>query len=140
MHLKNVLYHAFLSLTMMTALPEFIFSQPVEILASESNFNMGSTTIHKIIGHDPDHYYVLKHYGGQYHLEKLDHNLNLLLDVPVKLYEGLKTYDLEFIVHFHDELYLFVSRRKFSETDILYQKIDKAALLPLNRLHRADYH
>jgi len=48
----------------------------------------------------------------------------------VKLFEGLKTYDLESLVHFHGELYLFVSRRKLTETDLYYQKIDKETLLP----------
>lgn len=131
MRIINVLYPVLFSLLILAAMPEPAFAQPIEITSSEFNYNMGSTTVHKIIGHDPEHYYVLKHYGGQYHLEKLDRNLNLVTDEPVKLFEGLKTYDLESIVHFHNELYLFVSRRKLAETDLYYQKIDKETLLPL---------
>jgi hypothetical protein len=105
-------------------------SQPIEITASEPDFNQGSTTIHRIFGHDAENYFVLKYYGGQYHIEKLDHNLNFIREEPLKLYEGLKTYDLENIVHFHGELYLFASHRRFAETDLLCRKIDKETLLP----------
>jgi hypothetical protein len=105
-------------------------AQPVKISYSEPDFNLGSTTIHKIFGHDSDNYFVLKYYGSEYHLEKLDHNLNLIKEERLKLYEGIKTYDLETIVHFHGELYLFASHRKYAETDLLYQKIDKETLLP----------
>jgi len=88
----------------------------IEITASEYNFNLGSTTLHKIIGHDAENYFVLKHYGGQYHLEKLDQHLNLLKERNgEKLFEGLKTYESGILVHFHGELYLFVSRRKLTE-------------------------
>jgi len=128
--MKKILYPVYLSLLTLAVIPQPIFSQPIEITASEYNFNLGSTTLHKIIGHDTDSYFVLKHYAGQYHLEKLDQNLNLLKDEAVKLFEGLKTYDLESLVHFHGELYLFVSRRKLTETDLYYQKIDKETLLP----------
>ena len=130
MRIKNFLYPVFLSFLTITGVQKPAFPQPVKITSSEFNFNVGSTTIHKIIGHDAENYFVLKHYGGQYHLEKLDENLNLMLDEPVKLFEGLKTYDLESAVHFHNELYLFVSRRKLTETTLFYQKIDKASLLP----------
>ncbi len=109
---------------------QFILSQQIECMSSKAYFNLGSTTVHKIFGHDADHYYVLKFSGNQYHLEKLDRNLNLLLTKPVKLFEGLKTYDLETVFHFHDELYIIVSRRKFSETVLYYQKINKDNLTP----------
>ncbi|MBP1668849.1 MAG: hypothetical protein H6Q21_1215 [Bacteroidetes bacterium] len=104
--------------------------QPIEITSSEFNFNLGSTVIHRIFGHDAENFFVLKFYGGQYHLEKLDSNLNFIREEPLKLYEGMKTYDLETIVHFHGELYLFATHRKFAETDLIFQKIDKETLLP----------
>jgi hypothetical protein len=105
-------------------------TQPLEITSSGFNFNLGSTTIHKIFGHDAENYFVLKFYGGRYHLEKLDSNLDFIREEPLKLYDGMKTYDLETIVHFHGELYLFATHRKFAETDLMYQKIDKETLLP----------
>jgi hypothetical protein len=113
---------------------EFIFSQHIECASSKVYFNLGSTTVHKIFGHDADHYYVLKFFGNQYHLEKLDKNLNLLLSKPIKLFEGLKTYDLETIFHFQNELYIIVSRRRFSETILYYQKINKDNLTPATDL------
>lgn len=127
----KVSYFCSFLLVIMIMTQGFILSQPYEITASDFEFNLGSTSIHKIIGHDKDNYFVLKHFGNQYHLEKLDRNLNFLLEEPVKLYEKLKTYDLESVVHFHGELYIFVSRRKFSETVLYYQKIDKESLRPL---------
>jgi hypothetical protein len=111
-------------------LPGLACTQPVEISSSESDFNQGSTIVHRIFGHDADNYYVLKYYGGEYHLEKLDRYLNFLREERLKLYEGIKTYDLETIVHFHGEMYLFATHRKFAETDLLCQKIDKETLLP----------
>ena len=129
--MKTLSYNAWFLLLILAIMPEILFSQSIKITASDFNFNQGSTTVHKIIGHDADNYFVLKHFGGQYHLEKLDRNLNFLREEPVKLFEGLKTYDLEAIFHFHNELYLFVSRRKFTETDLYYQKIDKETLLPV---------
>ena len=111
-------------------MPGLARTQPIEITPSEFNFNLGSTVIHKIFGHDAENYFVLKYYGGQYHLEKLDHNLNFIREEPLKLYEGIKTYDLETIVHFHGELFLFASHRKFAETDLMVQKINKETLLP----------
>jgi hypothetical protein len=117
-------------LLVLVILPVSAWTQSIEITASEFDFNQGSTTIHRIFGHDPESYFVLKYYGGQYHLEKLDRFLNFVREEPLKLYEGLKTYDLETIVHFHGELYLFASHRKFAETDLIVQKINKETLLP----------
>lgn len=126
---KNPLRPGFL-LLIAALIPLSAWTQPLEITSSEFDFNPGSTTIHKIFGHDAENYFVLKYYGGQYHLEKLDRNLNFLREEPLKLYEGIKTYDLETIVHFHGELYLFASHRRFAETDLLCRKIDKETLLP----------
>lgn len=103
-------------------------AQQLEVIQSQPSFNFGSTTIHKIIGHDDNNFYVVKFHGNQYHLEKLDKNMNLLLEEPVKLFEGLKTYDLETVVHFHDELYIFASRRRLTDITLFYQKINKTTL------------
>lgn len=134
MHLKRFIKSILFWILLLFGFPELIFNQHIEYTASKAYYNMGSTTVHKIFGHDAEHYYVIKFYGNQYHLEKLDINLNLILTKPVKLFEGLKTYDLETIFHFHNELYIIVSRRKFSETVLYYQKIDKENLTPLTDL------
>ena len=106
------------------------FSQQIEVTASKPDYNFGSTHVHKIIGHDPEHFYVIKYHSGQYYLEKLDRDLNLMLERPIKLFEGFKTYDLETACHFHNELYIFVSRRRFNDIILYFQKIDKSNLQP----------
>ncbi len=111
-----------------------VFSQQIEVSSSVPDFNFGSTRVHKIIGHDADHYYVIKYHSGQYYLEKLDGDLNLMFERRIKLFEGIKTYDLETVCHFYNELYIFVSRRKFNDITLYYQKIDKGNLEPLTDL------
>jgi len=107
------------------------YAQNISFTASKPYFNYSSTSIHKIFGHDKDNFFILKYEGNRYHIEKLDSNLNLEVKVPLKLHEGLKTYTLESIVHFYNELYIFVSRRALSEIILYYQKIDKETLLPV---------
>ncbi len=102
----------------------------ISLTASDFEFNYSSTSIHQIIGHDIANFYVIKHQLNQYYLEKLDNDLNLLKEEPIKLHEGLKTYTFETIVHFHDELYIFISKRRFKNITLYYQKIDKSTLLP----------
>lgn len=104
------------------------FPQDIDVSISDSDFNFGSTSVHKIFGHDSAYYYVLKHQGNQYHIEKLDKDLNLVKTAAVKLHEGLKSYDLETIVHFHNEIYVFSSRRRFDDNIVYYHKIDKETL------------
>jgi hypothetical protein len=118
----------------LAALPQFALLQQIEVTASRPDFNFGSTRVHKIIGHDKDHYYVIKFHSGQYYFEKLDNDLNIMLEQRIKLFEGLKTYDLETVVHFYDELYIFVSRRRFDDITLFYQKINKSNLLPTTDL------
>jgi hypothetical protein len=113
----------------LSGLSPLAFSQQIEVSSSKPDFNYGSTNVHKIIGHDDDHFYVIKFHSNQYYFEKLDKDLNLLLEEPIKLFEGLRTYDLETVVHFYDKLYIFVSRRRFSDITLYYQVIDKSNLL-----------
>jgi hypothetical protein len=122
--------NGWLLVMLVTFLPNPLISQEINITASEYNFDRGSTTIKKIFGHDAENYFVISHHSGQYYIEKLDRNLNSVIEAPLKLYEGLKTYDMETVVHFHGELIVIVSRRKINETVLYYQKIDKATLLP----------
>ena len=105
-------------------------SQQIEVSASRPDFNYGSTLVHKVLGHDRDNYYVIKAHSGQYYFEKLDKDLNVLLEQRIKLFEGLKTYDLEAVFYFSNDLILFASRRRFNDIILYYQKIDKTNLLP----------
>ena len=126
MHLKNIIAIHLIFFLILSA--NLAFSQDLEVVKSEPDFNYGSTNIHKIIGHDENYFYVIKFHGNQYHIEKLDKNLNSVLEEPIKLFEGFKTYDLETVVHFYGELYIFVSRRRLSDITLFYQKIDKNTL------------
>jgi hypothetical protein len=118
----------------LTLFPLHVRPQQIELTSSEKDVNYGTTDIHKIIGHDEGHFYVIKYFGNQYHLEKLDSELSLLLEAPIKLNEGLRTYNLETVVHFHNNLYVFVSRRGLSDIKLYYQKIDKSTLEPVSGL------
>ncbi|MBN1158081.1 MAG: hypothetical protein JXA61_01760 [Bacteroidales bacterium] len=106
-------------------------AQEIEVTESRIDIFSGTTSLHKIIGRDPDHYYVVKFHSNQFHLERLDKDLNLLLEEPIKLHEGLRTYELETVVHFHNDLYIFVSRRGLNNIVLYYQRIDKTNLLPV---------
>ncbi|MBN1415541.1 MAG: hypothetical protein JW973_10610 [Bacteroidales bacterium] len=127
----NTFVKVWILLLVGVATQQIVTCQPFTVSVSKPDFNQGGTSVHKIIGHDTGSYYVLKHHSGQYYLEKLDGDLKFIRDEPIKLYEGLKTYDLDTVVHFHGTLYLFVSRRKFSESVLYYQEIDKETLLPV---------
>lgn len=105
-------------------------SQEINITASNYDVNSSSTLLHRITGHDRDYYYVCKYYGNLFYLEKLDHNLNLLIKEPIRIAAGLQTYTLETVVHFYDELYVFLSRTRLTDVTLYYQKINKNNLLP----------
>jgi hypothetical protein len=124
----------FIYLLLLAFLSLRVFPQQIEVTASDHDFNYGSTSVHKIIGHDADHFYVVKFHSNQYYLEKLDKDLNILLEEPIKLFEGLRTYELETVVHFYGKLYIFASRRRFSDITLYYQVIDKSNLLPTTDL------
>lgn len=108
--------------------------QEFEVSASKPDVNNGTTHLHKIIGHDKDHYYVIKFYGTQYFLEKLDNELNPVIEEPIKLFRGIKTYQLETVVHFHNELYVFVSRARIDDITLYYLRISKDNLQPVSEL------
>ena len=107
-------------------------AMPQEIIVNASNrdVNLGTTSLHKVIGHDPDHFFVIKFMSNQYYLEILDQDLNPIVEEPLKLFQGIKTYDFEAIVHFHNELYLFFSRARLNDITLYYQKISKSNLQP----------
>jgi hypothetical protein len=109
-------------------------SQEIEISASRHDVHNSSASLHKIIGHDEGHFYVVKHYGNQYFLGRLDQNLNLMVEEPLKLFKGIKTYQLEHIVHFYDELIVFVSRTRLLDITLYYQRINKSSLQPTTEL------
>ncbi len=105
-------------------------SQQIELVKSMPDYNYSSTLIQKIIGHDHTGFYVLKYHHGQYFIEKLDEELNLLFKEPIRSAEGFRTYNLETIVNFHDELYIFASKARFNDVVLCYQQIDKSNLHP----------
>lgn len=107
---------------------ELLMSQDFDLTLSDYDFNLSTTSIHKIFGHDSSFYYVVKYSGNQYHIEKLDKDLNLVSAHPIKLHEGLKSYDFETIIHFHNEIIVFSSRRRFDDNIIYYHKINKDSL------------
>lgn len=115
--------------------PSLVLSQPsitqdIEVSASRSQLFYSTAKMHKIFGHDPGHFYVIKFRSNQYFLEKLDADLNPMLEKPIKLFEGIKTYELEYVVHFYQELYIFFSRTRLNDITLYYQKIDKTNLTP----------
>ncbi len=109
-------------------------AQGIEVTSSEKEVLSSIISMHKIFGHDRDYFYVIKFVGSQYFIEKLDKELNKVHEEPIKLFKGLKAYDLEALVHFHNEMYLFVTQRKINSTVLYYQKLDKNSLLPLTEL------
>lgn len=104
-------------------------AQKIDIVKSDFDYNYSSTTVHKIFGHDRDYFYVIKFTKNQYYIEKLDNNLNLVKTEPIKLHEGFRTFDLETIVHFHNEIYMLSSHRRFNNISLYYTKINKETLL-----------
>jgi hypothetical protein len=109
----------------------YAFSQKIEVSASRSQVFFTTAIMHKVFGHDANHYYVIKFHSNQYYLEKLDADLNPLLEKPIKLFQGVKTYELEYVVHFYQELYIFFSRTRLNDITLYYQKIDKTNLTPV---------
>jgi hypothetical protein len=117
-------------LILLTCWPVLTYSQNIEVSASNPDFIDSSTKVHKIIGHDQDHYYVIKYYAGQHYLQKLDQNLNPMTEKAIKLFQGIKTYQLVNVVHFYNELYVFFSLTRFNDISLYYQKIDKGSMAP----------
>ncbi len=111
-----------------------VTAQEIHVSGSEKEIYSSLVSMHQIFAHDRDYFYVIKQAGSQHIFEKLDQELNKVHEEQIKLYKGLKTFDLEALVHFHNELYLFVSHRRFNETVLYYQKLDKNSLLALTEL------
>jgi hypothetical protein len=109
-------------------------SQQIQVSASKPDIDPVTTNLHKIIGHDKDNYFVLKFHNNQYYLEKLDKDLNFILTEPVILFNGLRVYDLETVVCFYGEIYVFVSKTRLNNITLYYQKIDKGNLKALTEL------
>ena len=61
-----------------------VISQDIDVSVSDFDYNFGSTSVHKIFGHDDQFFYVIKFHSNQYHIEKLDKDLNLVKEVPLK--------------------------------------------------------
>jgi hypothetical protein len=109
-------------------------TQNIQVTASRHDILYSSVRRHKIFGHDQNSYYVIKFTGTQYLLEKLDHDLNSVIEEPIKLFKGLRTYELESVVDFYDDIYVFVSLSRLNNITLYYQKISKGNLLPITEL------
>jgi len=107
-------------------------AQNIQVNAGKFDVLNSIIRLHKIFGHDADHFFVIKFTGTQYYLQKLDRNLNPVAEEPIKLFKGLKTYKLEAVFHFFDEIYVFVSRTRINDITLYYQRIDKNSLLPVS--------
>jgi len=115
-------------------LPSKLSAQQIQVTASKHDVMNSIIKMHKIFGHDEDHFFLIKYSGTQYYLEKLDRNLNSVSEESIKLFKGLKTFKLEAVFHFHNEIYVFVSRARINDITLFYQKIDKNSLLPLTEV------
>ena len=116
----------------LTGLQFQALSQEIDITSSKQDVLNSITRMHKIFGHDENNFYLIQYSGTQYYLQKLDNNLNLILEEPIKLFKGLRTYRLESVVDFYDDIYIFVSRARINDITLYYQKLDKDNLQPLS--------
>lgn len=103
-------------------------TEDVEISSSDVNVMFSSMQYHKIIGHDEEGYYLWKFQQNRHKIEKLDKNLNPVEEKFIRLHEKLRTYEFEDVVHFHNRLYVFMSRRGFKNNVLYYQELDKQTL------------
>jgi len=117
-------------------------SQEFSLIKGKSDIDLGSTNIHKIFANDDSFFYVLKHYGNQFYIAQFDNLMNKIEEKPVKLYEGLKSFELESIIYFHGKIYVFASRRTFNSKKLYFKTIDKKTLksdVPFNELIDIKY-
>lgn len=122
---------SFILFIICSALLHPVFSgslENVQISSSEVNVMFSSMEYHKIIGHDENNYYVWKFQQNRHMIEKLDHNLDHVDEKYIILHEKLRTYEFEDLIHFHDKLYVFMSRRGFRNNVLYYQELDKNTL------------
>ncbi len=124
-HLKVIVYY----LLFFIFLPG-LKAQNLNVTQSKPEYNFTSTSLQKIIGYDSSYFYALKYEANRYYVEKLDKNLNFVKKEPLKLNEGFKQYHLEDMVHFHGELYVFLTKYQLKDITLYYRKIDKDSLLP----------
>ena len=89
-----------------------IFSQidtgSVRIINGDKHIASRTSEFEKIIGYDETGFYVLRK-EFRYVLEHYDNDLNLTKAEYPKLFQGLTTFELEYAILFHGELYLFTS-------------------------------
>jgi hypothetical protein len=111
-----------------------VHAQNLDVSISKPDILSSLTENYRIFGHDSSGYYVIKYEGSQYTLQKLDKDLNVLLEEPVKRCKGLVNYAVEGTFLFHDELLIFLSQSKLGEEVLYYQKLDNNTLKPLDDL------
>jgi hypothetical protein len=108
-----------------------IFSQidtgRVRIINGDKHIASRTSEFEKIIGYDETGFYVLRK-EFRYVLEHYDNDLNLTKAVYPKLYQGLTTFELEYAILFHGELYLFTSTQYFKKKVLYVETINKSTL------------
>jgi len=104
-----------------------IDTSKVQIIFGDKHFANRNTEFQKIIGYDETGFYVLRK-EFRYVLEHYDNNLNLTKAVYPKLYKGLTTFELEYSILFHGELYLFTSTQRIKKKVLHVETINKITL------------
>lgn len=127
-----------------------IDTSKVRIKLGDKHFAARNTESQKIIGIDETGFYVLRK-EFRYVLEHYDKNLNLTKAVYPKLYKGLTTFELEYMILFHGKIYLFTSSWHMKKQVLHVETIDKNTLeqnddkrifaeFPNNSGNYADFH
>ena len=100
----------------------------VDILWSENLYLETKNVIPLIVGYDHSGYYSLVD-DYNWAIERYDQNLENSKRVYLDMNVGLRTRELEALVHFHDTLYLFTSEVRFNSRILYAQTIDKETLI-----------
>jgi hypothetical protein len=115
-----------------------IFSQidtgSVRIINGDKHIASRTSEFEKIIGYDETGFYVLRK-EFRYVLEHYDNDLNLTKAEYPKLFQGLTTFELEYAILFHGELYLFTSTQYFKKKVLYVETINKSTLEQNNDRH-----
>jgi hypothetical protein len=108
-----------------------VFSQidtgRVHIITGGKNIASRTSEYEKIIGYDETGFYVLRK-EFRFVLEHYDNDLNLTKKAYPKLFQGLTTFELEYAILFHGELYLFTSTQYFKKKVLYVETVNKITM------------
>lgn len=122
----------------------------INVLWGEKLFLESKNVIPEIIGYDSTGFYALVQ-DYQWAIEHYNTDLDQARREYLSMSYGLRTRELEALVHFHGVLYLFTSEMRFRSRILYVQTIDKKTLLQNEDDHvlievrdmggwRADFH